>query len=297
VIPLFNKEREVVRTLRSVLAQTVPAGEVVVVDDGSTDGGAEAVRALDDRRVRVISQENRGVSVARNRGVVESSGDAIAFLDADDEWKPEFLETVLSLRSRFPDAGMWATAFELIYTGDDVPKRVRCTGVPRCEEGGLIPDFFRSALKVPPVCASGFMVSREVCNDVGGFPSGVALGEDRVLWVRIALKYSVAWSPLVQVVYHKDASNRAMNRQSYANGDTELSRVLRRVLNGDLPSRLPLRSVRLLLAQHLLEVARHAVNRGDGVAARDLLREVWFCHHAFPVRCLRRWLRSYRTPR
>ena len=84
VIPLYNKEKEIARTLRSVLAQTSQPLEIIVVDDGSTDGGAEVVRAIGSPLVRLVRQSNAGVCAARNRGIAESTGEYIALLDADD---------------------------------------------------------------------------------------------------------------------------------------------------------------------------------------------------------------------
>ena len=92
VIPLYNKEKQVARTLRSVLGQSFGDFEIVVVDDGSTDGSVSVVRSFDDRRIRIIGQSNAGVAAARNRGIAEARHDMIAFIDADDEWKPGYLQ-------------------------------------------------------------------------------------------------------------------------------------------------------------------------------------------------------------
>lgn len=96
-MPLYNNRNEVERALRSIAAQTVSGYEVIVVNDGSTDDGEKVVRGMNNPHVRIINQENKGVSAARNRGVGEAENDLVAFLDADDEWNPDFLETIVRM--------------------------------------------------------------------------------------------------------------------------------------------------------------------------------------------------------
>jgi cellulose synthase/poly-beta-1,6-N-acetylglucosamine synthase-like glycosyltransferase len=110
VIPLYNKARHIARAVQSVRGQTWQDFEIIVVDDGSTDGSGDVVRQIADARFRLITQLNGGECAARNRGIAEAACDVVAFLDADDEWLPAFLETVVALRQRFPDCGMYATA-------------------------------------------------------------------------------------------------------------------------------------------------------------------------------------------
>ena len=93
IIPLYNKEKYIQNTLQSVLNQTFENFEVIIVDDGSTDDGPEKVGLISDCRIRFIRKENGGVSSARNRGIAEARGEYIAFLDADDEWRPHALKT------------------------------------------------------------------------------------------------------------------------------------------------------------------------------------------------------------
>src|ERR671936_1110009 len=110
VIPLYNKERDVGRAVASVLAQTFADFEVVVVDDGSTDGGPRVVAAFPDPRIRLVSQVNAGAAAARNRGTACARAGLVAFLDADDQWEPAFLETVIGLRSRFQSCEVFANS-------------------------------------------------------------------------------------------------------------------------------------------------------------------------------------------
>ncbi|MGB9938210.1 glycosyltransferase family 2 protein [Methanosarcina sp.] len=101
VIPVYNKEPHVKRALRSVLNQTVQDFEMIVINDRSTDKSLQEVKSFSDPRIRLISQENSGVSIACNRGIDEAKSELIAFLDADDEWIPDYLETILRLRESY----------------------------------------------------------------------------------------------------------------------------------------------------------------------------------------------------
>ena len=104
VIPLYNKAPYIERALHSIRAQTLSDFEVIVVDDGSTDDGASIVAAYSDPRVRLIRQSNAGPGPARNAGIAEAKGEFIAFLDADDEWLPTYLEeNVRSLEETGPE--------------------------------------------------------------------------------------------------------------------------------------------------------------------------------------------------
>ena len=113
VIPLYNKEKAIARTLASVLNQTTSPAEVIVVDDGSMDNSLQVVQSIKDNRLRVIHKENGGVSSARNRGIREAKSKYVALLDGDDLWDPTFIEEQTKLIADFPDASMWGvnTAF------------------------------------------------------------------------------------------------------------------------------------------------------------------------------------------
>lgn len=203
VIPLYNKERYIKRTLDSVLAQTFQNFEIIIVNDGSTDQSPRIVEQYDDPRIRLINQENAGVSAARNRGIKETKAELIAFLDADDEWLPVFLDTVRSLVERHPKGGLYATSY--FFASDNGSRRqARIRGIPQ-QVGweGIIPNYFRSArLGDDPVCSSAVCIPLLTIEKVGLFSVGVCCGEDLDLWFRIALKYPVVFSSLPQAIYH-----------------------------------------------------------------------------------------------
>lgn len=164
VIPLYNKARHIRRAMESVLRQTHLDFELIVVDDGSTDASVDRVREFEDPRVRLLSQENAGVGAARNRGVSATSGKLVAFLDADDEWMPDFLETVLRLHAQFPEAKVWGTAYAMQDTrGRLTPVKSVRTDVP------CLINFWACSGFVQPMNASSILVERHALEGVAGF--------------------------------------------------------------------------------------------------------------------------------
>ncbi|MDR2882286.1 MAG: glycosyltransferase family 2 protein [Alistipes sp.] len=202
IIPLYNKEAEIGRALRSVLAQTLPPAEIIVVDDGSTDGGAAVVEKMGSPLVKLIRQPNAGVSSARNRGMGEATGEAFALLDADDDWRPEFLESVAALVDRYPTAGLWCTGF-------DIARGQRLTPGRTPSARGVVDDFFAASMGRFVATASSSVLSRDVVAEVGGFPEGMAIGEDQYMWTKVALARPVVFTPERLAVIHATASNRS----------------------------------------------------------------------------------------
>ena len=159
VIPLYNKAGQIARALDSVRTQTVRDIEVIVVDDGSTDGGADIVQACGDARVRLHRQPNGGVAAARNQGVALSRCPLVAFLDADDAWHPDHLERLWRLRLAHPGAVGWATNYEIVEPDGRRTPGVRSETAPHVV---LTPEnFYRIALQGSPVCSSAVMVDKE----------------------------------------------------------------------------------------------------------------------------------------
>ena len=204
VIPLYNKEKQIAHTLQSVFNQTFQNFEVVIVDDGSTDGSVAEVEKLSDLRIRLIHQKNAGVSAARNRGIEEAKGDLIAFLDADDEWKPEYLATQYHLSQKYPDCNVFACNYEFRnMEGKVTPTIIR--KLPFTGEDGILSNYFEVAsCSHPPICSISIMVKKQAIQAIGGFPVGIRSGEDLLTWARLAVNDKIAYSKISLAVFIRD---------------------------------------------------------------------------------------------
>lgn len=207
VIPLYNKASHIAKTIESVLAQTCPASNIVVVDDGSKDQGAKVVGLFADRGVRLIQQANQGESAARNTGIEAADTPYIAFLDADDWWMPTHLHELTRLIEDCPWADVFS-ASHLIYR-DGQMYRAKTT-LPDGWRGEL-PDFFRQYAKgLSIINSSTACVRRSAVLAVGGFPVGVKRGPDVMTWIKLALHGKTAHVNLPTAVYNQDAENRSI---------------------------------------------------------------------------------------
>lgn len=201
IIPLYNKEKQIVHTLQSVLNQTFQDFEIVIVDDGSTDGSVSEVEKFSDSRIRLIFQKNAGVAAARNRGIEEVKGDLIAFLDADDEWKPEYLATQYYLSQKYPDCNVFACNYEFRNIEGKVTPTIICK-LPFTGEDGILFNYFEVAsCSHPPLWTSSIVVKKQAIQAIGGFPVGIRSGEDLLTWARLAVNGQIAYSKKVEAIY------------------------------------------------------------------------------------------------
>ncbi len=214
IIPLYNKAPYVRKAIKSVLGQTFYDFELIVVDDGSTDGSASVVETIKDDRLRLIRQENTGVSLARNNGVATSSALFLCFLDADDWWEPTFLEEMDRLIKEYPKAGIYGTNYTII---NETKRKTREApiGVPDDFDRGYI-NYCQAYSKNMgmPLWTGAVCVPRNIFIEMGGFPARISLGEDFILWIHIALKYKVAFLNKPLSNYNQDISlsERAVGR-------------------------------------------------------------------------------------
>lgn len=190
VIPLYNKAPYIKRAIDSVLAQTINDFEIIVVNDGSTDGGDKIVEQYTDSRIHLINQNNQGVSAARNNGVNAARTELIAFLDSDDEYLPEYLETILRLRRNWPEAGIYGTAGYSCDLSNNIVKSNLLSYYDNNWEGEIAEIFSVSAKHGNfPSNTSSTAIVRQVFIENNGFNEKYNWGEDTDLFARICLNY------------------------------------------------------------------------------------------------------------
>ena len=200
VIPTFNRRTLVERAIRSVLGQTHPVDDIIVVDDGSTDGTAESLAAAFGDRIRCVRQENRGVSAARNRGLALARGRYVTLLDSDDEWMPEKTRLQWEWMESHPDIGM--VLCDVIRRFPDGSSEIfhRRTMLP--VDGRIL----EHVLLEPTLVPASVMMRREVVQQAGGFDETLATAEDLDYHLKIAARTGIAVieQPLVQALRGHD---------------------------------------------------------------------------------------------
>lgn len=265
IMPCFNAEAHVARGVASVLGQTFRHLELIAVDDGSTDGTAAVLAAIGDPRVRVISQPNRGVSAARNRGLREARGAFVAFLDADDTWRPDCLELLLAALGKAPEAVAAYCGWQNVGLDGG---RGEPYLPPDYEAEGKLEHFLRCC----PWPIHGALVRRGALTGAGGFPEGLTHAEDYSLWLRVAAFRPVVRVPEVLAFYHFHGMGQAStNRLKAAFGDLEVKLdFLKRF--PDAGRALGRDAVRRLVYGRLLSEGFSCYWARDLVAARGIFR-------------------------
>jgi hypothetical protein len=265
VIPLHQKAPWVERCLDSVAAQTCRDFEVVVVDDGSTDGGGALVANRRDLRIRVVRQDNLGEGAARNRGLAEATSEWVALLDADDEWLPSFLEEAAAAAERDPEL---VAIFTNVVEAD--------TGRPLLQRpvAGRVGDYFALALRNRGfgMTASSTVARREALLRAGGFRVGVESGADLDAWARLAWSGPVGCVPTPLAIYHQGLPGSATMRARRAR--PEFPAVARSHREWQAAGRIPagLRETSARFVDRLvLDHAAALVNCGASTDARRVL--------------------------
>ena len=258
VIPLYNKVKYIKRSIQSVLNQSYTYFEIIVVNDGSTDGSEFLVNEFSNEKIKLINQSNLGVSSARNNGVKNASFEYVVFLDADDEWTPTFLESINNLINKFPNSGIYATNNYFIFPN----------GKKKCEdyktlftnsEVGIIDDYFKIFANrgKSPFSNSNFCMPKKVFLEYGGYKLGVNLTEDSDLWCRIAFREKIAFDIRPQAIYYLETENNS--NVLFVKEEYEVIKTLKDAIahNGYNAKYIP--SIKKLIAFQQLSYAKRAL--------------------------------------
>lgn len=286
VIPLYQKADVIGLTVEAVLRQTFEHFELIVVDDGSTDGGGDVVAAFTDPRIRLIRQANAGSAAARNRGVAAARHDWIAFLDADDLWAGRHLENLHTAASRGDAVAVFANH---LLASRAAP--VMNAAVPDQRVDDVF--AFLLATYAYAVHSSSVLVERAALRRAGLFPVGAVMGEDTDTWCRLALEGPFRYVAEPTAVYRDGHPTSVLAHQMRKRPlpppfDRTLTALLR---HGAVPAPL-VRSAGRYRNFLMLEYARQLLDVGDPEAARDILRR--HCRLADdPVRYAKRFLRTW----
>ena len=260
IIPIYNKLPHLDRSITSVLNQKFGEWELILVDDGSTDGSYEKAKSYTDKRIQFFRRDEPGPGgyAARNLGIEKAKYEWVAFLDADDEWMENHLSTFVELIDIQSDAKIvstsWTDNFEDNKEDRLFPnaynKKYKTKGIHEIELSGFLQNSINGA---PPFWTGAVGIRTELLREIDGFPEGrCKRGGDVDTWLRAIYFGKLAiWSPKLTVVYHRDSVNMVTKIQVFELGcefttvqmlaeiskDKEVTRLLFQFLNARVVSR------------------------------------------------------------
>jgi len=294
VIPLYNKKDYIVRTVESVLNQSHERFELVVVDDGSTDGSTDQLGSIQDPRLRVIQQTNAGEGAARNKGLEVAKHDWVAFLDADDSWEPGFLSSIAQMIESEPEIELCATGYQI-----KSPEGVELVGDRSASNYTVQHNYFALAFDNKlPFCASSVAIKKAALIACGGFAEDEPLGADQDLWCRLLTDRAFALNRYPYAVYHQDASGRECNT-NIPYGELPFSIRLQERLDSQSVPECRRADAKRYVAAHLLHVATLNVRHGNlananrlisdprtrALPLKRILKKAWLvAHHTIPTK-------------
>ena len=273
VIPVYNGQGHIHRSVESVLAQSFEDYEIVIVNDGSTDDTAAVVRALAEKertgRVRLIERENGGVAAARNTGIKESRGDYVCFLDSDDQWMEGHLSALSGAIDAYPGEVFFSTLSQnCLVDGRIVPLD---KGMPG--ETFIIEDYFDYEISGKPTVSkftSTICLKKSFFEAHGLFVEGVKISEDEDMWYRAAACHNFVVVPRITVQRNRDLSE-ATRRPANPETDPFVSRKAALLADERIPAEKR-RTMELLIERHEIRLIRSMIKNGHkGKAMKTLL--------------------------
>ena len=225
IIPVFNRLKSIPRSINSVINQTYPVNEIIVVDDGSNDGTYDMIKENFPQAI-LIYQENRGVSSARNIGIQAANSKWIAFLDSDDEWMPNKIEEQISFFIKNP-------LFKVCHTDEIwIRNGVRVNQMKKHRKYGG--EIYKKCLPLCVISPSSIIIHKDIFNDVGFFDENLPVCEDYDLWLRICSKYKVLY--LDQKLVKKYGGHKDQLSKKYWGMDRYRTIALEKMIDNPLLS-------------------------------------------------------------
>ena len=235
VIPLYNKAPHIAETVQSVLNQTYSNFKLIIVNDASTDDSRDIVGTFDDDRIKIIERSTPGPGgyAARNRGIEESINDYIAFLDADDTWKENFLKEMVAAIKKYPSSGFYSSGW--VVKTDEADQKLNSYARKRAETGVhkiTLSEFLKSYIKgAGPVCSSAVVVKKSAIQKANGFPENKCkFGGDIDTWFRIMLSgNSLTINPVPLATYNREAVNMVTKSHHFSITETCVKKTARNI--------------------------------------------------------------------
>lgn len=204
IVPVYNKEKYIKKTLESILNQNFQDFEIIIVDDGSTDASIDIIKQFKDDRIFLHQQKNSGVAIARNVGGKLAKGKVLSFLDADDLWLPEHLSEIKSLFDKFNNAHFFATGYIIQYN-DLLSKKFV---YPFEKKQLIIQRFYQYNIKFPLFFTSNFSIKKDTFLQTKGFKPSIH-GEDTEYFLRLGISYFLAYSQKITMI-HLDKTDNSL---------------------------------------------------------------------------------------
>jgi glycosyltransferase involved in cell wall biosynthesis len=294
LIPTYNCDRYVCEAVESAVAQTYPAHEIIVVDDGSTDKTRNALRPYAGV-IKYIYQNNAGPPAARNTGIAHAAGDIIALLDSDDVWLPKKLELQMEYLQKHPDCSLVYSDNKTFDANGVIEESVKASRNVNCPSGYIFPQLFAD----PPFQTSAVLIRKECFDKVGLFDTTLRMGDDYEFFMRVARSYKMGYVDLPLVMYrqHAEQGTRSWGRLLQQGVPWEVM-VLKRILERDpaVVEELGKNVVSKRLSKAYFNLAYAKLGDGDHRSARRAVQgalRYWPTNPAY----LRHYLMTFLAPR
>ncbi|MBK0368750.1 glycosyltransferase family 2 protein [Flavobacterium agrisoli] len=249
VIPLYNKEKFISDTLKSVLLQTFVDYEIIIINDASTDKSEEKVLQFKDPRIQIFNIKNGGVSSARNFGIDKAKSKYIAFLDADDYWYPDYLKEMYNNINAFPKIKAFTVAIEM-----ETSKRILQSeySIEKTADHEIV-NYFKASRKRTVLSSSSSVFHKSIFKKTGVFDTKLKSGEDTDLWIRVGLIYPILFSWKVLARYVLDEKSLSKNYKTSLQSIDFSKYALLEKTNPDLKKFLDLNRFSLAIKAKLLQ--------------------------------------------